>query len=484
MNFLTILHVLGMVSVFTGGMMLLPYTVSLFYNEGDSSAFALASLLAMVVGGWPWGFFHKNFQLNLKNGVLILVLGWILVCAWSALPFVVHGAIPSFTDAFFEMMSGYTTTGATVLSATDPLPHGLRFWRHLTQLLGGLSFVLVALFVLPRMSMGGLLFRRSEADASRVFAGEPFNPRMKKVILQLGGLYLALVLLNLLLLWRGGMPLFEATLRAFGTLSTAGYFAKNASLEHYNSGYFETITMIFMFLGGISFLIYYRVLQGSWQAMKASTELRWYLGMTFFFCALVSWILWKEQTYGSFSEALHHGTFQVISFLTTSGLTTGDYEQWPDSAKMFLFILLFVGGCAGSTTSGVKIIHYVLILKYLYASIKKIMQPLEVLPIRINGQSVDSKVVNLAISYFILNIIWILLGGGVMVLLDDLEYFRAIHTMIATLMNTGIIFGETGTAHFQALSAGGKWFLSLTMLTGRLEMFLILILLHPSFWKK
>ena len=464
--------------------MVFPYMVACFYGEGDARAF-LRSILIALLGGVLWWFFRKHSQLNLKSGVLLVVLGWTLVCALSALPFVLHGAVPSFTDGFFEMMSGYTTTGATVLSWSNTLPHGLRFWRHLTQLLGGLSFVLVALFVLPRMSMGGLLFKRVEADSSQAFAGEAFNPRMKKALLQLVGIYLAFVLLNLILLWQGGMPLFEATLRAFGTISTAGYFANPTPFVPDNQSYFEGITLIFMFLGGISFLLYYRLAQGTWESVRVNTELRWYLGMTVFFCVLVSWILWKESVYEGFSHALRNGTFQVVSILTTTGLTLHGYEDWPEAAQMFLFLLLYIGGCAGSTASGVKIIHYVLILKYLYAALKKIMQPLEVLPIRINQQPVDSKIVNLAISYFILNIIWVLLGGGVLVLLEDLDYFKAIQTLLSTLMNTGLIFGETEAAHhFQTISSSGKWFLSLTMLSGRLEIFLILILIHPSFWKR
>ncbi|MBF0278241.1 MAG: TrkH family potassium uptake protein [SAR324 cluster bacterium] len=484
MNISAILYVLGSLLVLTGSLMFPSFIVALVYGEGDADAFLLSAFF-LIASGLPicW-FFRKSPDLTIKDAFIILSLGWVLVCSVSTLPLMIHGVLPSFTDSFFEMMSGFTTTGATVLTDIEALPHGLLFWRSFTQFLGGMGFILITILLLPFMRMGGIALYRIKADSGQKNIQEKLNPLGKGVIVKIWYIYLVLVLFLAVLLWAGGMSLFDALCHAFGTLSTGGFSTKNASLGHYNSAYFEWLTIIFMFLSGVSFFLYYHLLEKDWESIKINTEFRWYFCLILLFCAIVSLILWNDNTYSAW-DSIRHGTFQTISLLTKTGYTSDDYEKWPQSAQMFLFVVFFIGASAGSTASGIKMIHYVIILKYLYATLKKMTQPLQVIPIRVNRQRVDSRLVDLAASFFILNIVWVFLGGGLMVMLDDMDYFSSICAVTVTLMNIGPGLGEIGpSSSFYYISSLGKWFLSFSMLTGRLEIFSVIMLLYPSFWKE
>ncbi len=485
MNFGTIAYVLGTLLSVIGSSMVFPLVCSLYYDEGDLFSILISAIITISLGLPFWWFFRKNTEVNIKDGFFIAFFGWILVSALSALPFMIHGSIPSFTDAFFEMMSGYTTTGATIFTDIEVIPHGLLFWRSQTHLLGGMGFLTLTIIFLP-FGMGGIRLFRAESSPGQVITKEKFIPRNKDAMLWLWLIYLLLNVAETLLLSLGGMSLFDSLCHSFGTVSTSGYSPKNASIGHYDSAYFDWVIILFMFLGGMTFLLFYHISRGDWKSFKINTEFRWYMGFLLFFCGIVSWILWKENTYGTFMESLRYGTFQVISILTTTGFVTADYEIWPQAAQMFLFAVCFIGACAGSTTSGIKVVHYVLICKYMYASIKKnFLQPMAVIPIKLNQRPVETTIVDIAICYFIVNIFLVLAGGCFMVLVDDLDYVSGISSVIATLMNIGPGFGAVGPSETYAqFSSVGKWFLSWNMLVGRLEMFSALIIFYPAFWKK
>ncbi|MCP4690013.1 MAG: TrkH family potassium uptake protein, partial [Desulfobacterales bacterium] len=290
----------------------------------------------------------------------IAAFGWIFISAVSALPFMIHGSIPSFTDAFFEMMSGYTTSGATILTDIEVVPHGLLFWRSETHLLGGMGFLTLTVIFLPH-GMGGLRLFRAESSPGQVITKEKFMPRNRDTMIWLWGIYLGLNLLQTLLLCVGGMSLFDSLCHSFGTVSTSGYSPYNASIGHYNNAYFDWVIIVFMFLGGMTFMLFFHMLRGDFQALKINTEFRWYVGFLLFFCGGVTLILWNGNTYGGFLDSLRYATFQVMSLVTTTGFTTADYERWPHAAQMFLYASCFIGACAGSTTSGIKVVHFVII---------------------------------------------------------------------------------------------------------------------------
>ena len=485
MNYRTIAYVLGTLSIVIGCSMIFPILCSLYYNEGDLFAILLSAIISVVLGLPFYWFFRKSQKLSIKDGYFIAVFGWIMVSSISALPFMLHGSIPSFTDAFFEMMSGYTTSGSTILTEIEAVPHGLLFWRSQTHLLGGMGFLTLTVVFLP-YGIGGLRLFRAESSPGQTITKEKFKPRNKEAMLWLWGIYLGLNLAETILLMLGGMSLFDSLCHSFGTVSTSGYSPKNGSIGSYNSAYFDWVIILFMFLGGMTFMLFYYIMKGNWKTLKINTEFRWYVGFLLFFCGIVSWLLWKDNMYATFADSLRYATFQVMSLLTTTGFTTADYEQWPQAAQMFLFAVCFIGACAGSTTSGIKVIHYVLIWKFMVIAVKQIfLKPSLVKVIKVNTQPVDTTIVNLAICYFIVNIFLVLAGGCFMVLVDDMDYLTGMSSVIATLMNIGPGFGLVGPSeNYAFISDVGKWFLSWNMLVGRLEMFSALVIFYPSFWKK
>ncbi|MGD9349656.1 MAG: potassium transporter TrkG [Desulfobacterales bacterium] len=471
--------------IVTGCSMVFPVICSLYYKEDDLFAIAITGMIAIGIGVPFWWFFRRYHNLNLKDGYFIAVFGWVLISAISGLPFMIHGSIPAFTDAFFEMMSGYTTSGATILTDIEVVPHGLLFWRSQTHLLGGMGFLTLTVIFLPH-GMGGLRLFRAESSPGQVITREKFIPRNRDTMIWLWGIYMGLNLLETLFLCLGGMSLFDSLCHSFGTVSTSGYSPWNASIGHYDNAYFDWVIIVFMFLGGMTFMLFYHMLLGNWRIIRINTEFRWYVGFMLFFCGMVSWILWKENTYGSLMDSIRFATFQVTSILTTTGFTTADYETWPQAAQMFLFAVCFIGACAGSTTSGIKVVHYVLICKFGVAAIKRIFfRPMAVMSIRLNQRPVESQIVDLAICYFIVNIFLVLGGGCFMVIVDQMDYLAAMSSVIATLMNIGPGFGAIGPSeNYAHISNVGKWFLSWNMLVGRLEMFSALVVFYPSFWKR
>lgn len=484
MNYKTIANVLGKLLIVTGCSMLFPIICSLFYKENDLYSLTITACLTLGLGFPIWWFFRRDRDLNIKDGFFIAFFGWILISAVSALPFMIHGSIPSFTNAFFEMMSGYTTTGATILTDIEVVPHGLLFWRSQSHLLGGMGFLTLTIIFLPH-GMGGVRIFRAESSPGQVITKEKFIPRNRDTMIWLWGIYIGLNLLEILLLCFGGMSLFDSLCHSFGTVSTSGYSPYNASIGHYNNAYFDWIITLFMFLGGMTFMIFYHMARGNWRVIKINTELRWYIGFMLFFCGAVSLILWRENTY-DLLDSIRYATFQVTSILTTTGFTTADYELWPQSAQMFLYVVCFIGACAGSTTSGIKIVHYILIWKFGVAIIKQIFfKPMSVISVHLNERPVDPQIIHLATFYFVANIFLILGGGCVMTLTDQMDFQTAMSAVIATLMNIGPGFGGVGPSHnFDFISDAGKWFLSWNMLVGRLEMFSALVIFYPSFWEK
>ena len=485
MHFRSIAHVIGTLLLVTSVAMLPPIVTSLIYQEDDLSALLVSAAVAFGVGLPFWWFSLWDHELTFRDAVIIAVFGWVVISAVSALPFMIHGSIPAFTDAFFEMMSGYTTTGATILNDIESIPHGLLFWRSETHLLGGMGFLTLTLIFLPH-GMAGVRIFRAESSPGQVITKEKFLPRNRDAMIWLWSIYLGLNLLQTLMLWVGGMSLFDSLCHAFGTVATAGFSPKNASIGHYGSAYFDWVVMIFMFLGGMAFMLFYHMLKGEWDLVRVNTELRWYASIVGFFCGISTLILWINGTYDGFIDSLRYASFQTISLLTTTGFTTADYELWPQAAQMFLYLVCFIGACAGSTTSGIKIVHFVIIWKYTVTTIKKMFfQPRTILPIHLNQRAIDPFAVNLTVCYFIANIFLVLGGGCVMVLVDSMDLQTGMSSVISALMNIGPGFGEVGPSeNFAEISAHGKWFLAWLMLVGRLEMFSALVLLFPSFWKK
>ncbi|MDX1382436.1 MAG: TrkH family potassium uptake protein, partial [Thermoanaerobaculia bacterium] len=369
------------------------------------------------------------------------------------------------------------------LTDVEALPHGLLLWRSETHLLGGMGFLTLAILFLPH-GVGGLRLFRAESSPGQLITGERFTARNRDAIWYLWAVYLTLNLAEVLLLALGGMSLFDALCHAFGTVSTSGYSTYNDGIGHYGSAYVHWVIIVFMFLGGVTFTLFFNVVRRDWWTLRRNTEARWYLGLTAGFCLAVSWVLWRQEIYAPL-DALRYGTFQVVSLLTTTGFTTADYELWPQAAQMLLFAVCFVGPCSGSTGSGIKVVHFALMWKFGVATVKKVfLQPLAVSPVRMNGRKIDDVTVYIAFCYFALNILLVLGGGVLLTFVDRLDYLSAMSAVISALMNIGPGFGMVGPSHnFAFLTDASKWFLSWSMLAGRLEMFSALVLFFPSFWR-
>ncbi|WP_419174155.1 TrkH family potassium uptake protein [Desulfosediminicola sp.] len=485
MNYRSILNVFGVLLVVTGSSMIMPILCSLWFGGDDLNALIISALITISLGLVIKHVYRKNYDFSMKDGLFLATFGWVMISAFSALPFILHGTIPSFTDAFFEMMSGYTTTGATILTDIESVPHGLLFWRSQTHLLGGMGFLTLTLLFLPH-GMGGVRIFRAESSPGQVITGEKFKARNKDTMLWLWSIYLALNLIQTVLLQFGGMSLFDALCHAFGTVSTSGYSTRNASVQAFDSAYIDWVIIVFMFLGGITFGLFYQFIKGDFRGVAKNTEFRWYLVIVLFFVMATSLVLYGSGSYSTFTDCLRFGSFQVVSLLTTTGFTTANYELWPQAAIMLLFVVCFIGACAGSTTSGIKIVHYALIFKYMYATMRRIyVQPMTVNSVRLNGRPVEAGVIDLAVCYFIVNILLVLGGGCLVVLFDPVDYLSAMSAVIASLMNIGPGFGAVGpTENYAFLSNASKWFLSWNMLVGRLEMFSALVIFLPDFWKK
>jgi trk system potassium uptake protein TrkH len=484
MNARAIIAVLGTLLLVTGCSMVLPVICALLFGEDDWRALTLSAIIIIFGGLLVRRFFRFHGTIQIKEGVLVAVAGWIVISAVSTLPFLVSGYIPSFTDAFFEMMSGYTTTGATILEDIEALPHGLLFWRSQTHLLGGMGFLTLTLIFLPH-GVGGVRVFRAESSPGQVITREKFMARNRDAMIWLWTIYLGLNALQTLLLCGGGMAVFDALCTAFGTISTSGYSPRNLSIGAYDSGYVDWVTTCFMWCGGVSFVLYYVLLKGDIATVLRNTELRWYVLLTLLFCLLVSCGLWFGGIYSGFWTALRYGSFQVVSLLTTTGFTTADYELWPAAAQMGLFVVCFVGACAGSTTSGIKIVHYVVLAHYFYgAVVRMFVQPLAVFSVRLNGKPVEQAVIDLSVCYFVINIFMVAVGAMILCVSDHLDMLTSMSAVISALMNIGPGFGGVGPAeNFAFLSIFGKWFLAFNMLVGRLEMFTALIVLLPIFWR-
>jgi trk system potassium uptake protein TrkH len=478
------LKVLGTLLSLTASAMVLPVVCAALYEEADLWPLAGTALGLGAVGGPLMWVFRGDRELGPRGAFLLATLGWAFISAVSTIPFMIHGSIPSFADAFFEMISGCTTTGATILTDIEALPHGLLLWRSVTHLLGGMGFITLAVILLPN-ALSGLRLFRAESSPGQVITRERFTPRTRDAVVYLWWIYLGLNAIQIVLLLLGGMSLFDSLCHTFGTVATAGFSPYNASMGHYDNAYFDWVTIIFMFLGGCTFVLFFYLLKGNWRLVAKNTELRWYFGIVLAFCGAVSAILWLDGRYG-LADAIRHGTFQVVSLLTTTGFTTTDYELWPHSAQMFLYVVCFVGACAGSTTSGIKIVHYVVIYKFMVAAVKKIFfQPLAVVSVRLNGERVDQMVVNLAFCFFVVNVFMVLMGACVMSMLEGMDMQSSMSTVISSLMNIGPGFGDVGPSHtYAGISAAGKYFLSFNMLVGRLELFSALVLFYPSFWRR
>ncbi len=475
-----IFKILGFLLFIIGAFLFSCIIVALIYKEPVKYIF-ISGFVTMFFGA-VFLLFSRNADVTItkREGYIIVAFGWILFSLFGSLPFFLSGEIPSYTDAFFETMSGFTTTGASILHDIEALPHALLFWRSLTQWLGGMGIIVLSLAILPILGIGGMQLFIAEVPGP---APDKIHPRVKETAKRLWAVYFILTGLEIILLIFGGMSLFDAINHAFTTMATGGYSTKQASIAFYSSPYIQYVITLFMFLAGTNFVLSYHALHFSFGKVFKNEEFRFYIGFIAVFTIVIFLSLFFTMDNG-IEEAFRKAAFQVVSITTTTGFVTADYLKWTPPLIMLIFILMFVGGSAGSTGGGIKVVRVLLFFKNSYMELKRLLHPNAVIPVRLNKKPVLSETMSNVLSFITFYIILLITGVIVIAFLGyDLE--SSFGAVAATLGNIGPGIGAVGPmenfAHFPDF---GKWFLSLFMLIGRLELFTVIILFSPTFWKK
>ena len=480
MHIVSVIHVLSLLLIFLSAAMLLPIPFSLYYGDPDYVALLMSAGITLLFGftGFKASRFDKD--LRPKEGFAIVTLGWVCFAVFGSLPFLLSGAITSFTDAFFETMSGFTTTGASILTNIEELPHGILFWRSLTHWIGGMGIIVLSLAILPFLGVGGMQMYRAEVPGP---TADRLTPRIEQTAKILWGVYVAFTAVLTVLLLFGGMSFFDALCHSFGTLATGGYSTKNGSIGAYGSAYINYVIIFFMLIAGTNFALHYRFIRGDWKAYLRNHEFLFFvslIGLATLFIGIDTY----TNNYHNLEETAQNSLFQVVSILTTTGYGTADYEQWSFSSQFILFMLMFFGGCAGSTGGGIKMLRVHILVKSVFAEITRLLHPHAVVPVKVGGQTVPREVVANIVGFFILFVMIYVISVFVMAAMG-LDMATAFGSVAASLGNIGPGLGSVGpTDNYAHLPTAGKWFLTFLMLSGRLELYTVIILLSPSFWKK
>ena len=455
--------------------------VSVFYSEQDYNYFFVSAAIGLATSVLIYPFVRNSDKsLGKREGYVVVSLTWLIFSLFGALPFYLSGAIPDYSGAFFETMSGFTTTGASVLNDIESLSHGLLFWRSITQWLGGMGIIVMALAILPVLGIGGMQLFIAEVPGP---TPDKLHPRIKGTAKRLWGIYILLTLLETIFLVFGGMSIFDAINHSFTTMATGGYSTKQLSIAYYHSPYIEYVISVFMFLAGMNFRLSFFALKLDFKKIIKNEEFKWYFVGTLFATVLIAFFLVIHQNIG-IEKAFRDSLFQVVSIITTTGFATADYMLWPPFVIVILFMLMFIGGSAGSTGGGPKVIRVMLLLKNSYYEFKRIMHPKAIIPVRLNKHAVDPKIIANIQAFMVVYIVVFVIGTIVMSSLG-LDLDTAMGAVIATLGNIGPGIAGVGPANnFHQIPELGKWILSFLMMIGRLELFTVLVLFTPVFWKK
>lgn len=499
-NLKAVAGVLGALLAFVGVSLLLPMIVGLLYGEEAWLSFAITAVIALAIGCPVWFFMKPDKELGIREGFAIVALAWFVVSLVGALPFTMSGTLSSYTDAFFETMAGVTTTGATILGGQETpmiedIPKALLFWRSLAHWLGGMGIIVLTLAILPMLGVGGMQLFKAEVPGP---TADKFTPRVKETAKRLWLVYAGITVVEVIALLPA-MDLFDAVNHAFATMATGGFSTRNGSIADYNSAYVDWVITIFMFLAGMNFVIHYRLLRGRKITVLKDEELWLYTAVTGLATLGIALATWEPtgdifligsagntaaSGYTSFFEALRYAAFQATSIITTTGFGTADYEIWPPLAIAIIFGLFFAGSMAGSTGGSIKIVRHLLLIKNTLKDFRQLVHPRAVLPLRMNGGVVSDEVMRNVLAFFVMYIAMIGIGTLVMAGLG-LDLLSALGGTMSCIGNIGPAFGTMGpTENYAHVPEAGKWLLSIFMMAGRLEIFTVIVILLPVFWKR
>ena len=477
-------RLLAYIQLVLGFFMLFPTLIALYLKEDSALQGFLITYAVMAIFCFLVFFLTRNMEkraLASRDGYLFVTLTWILATAITALPLVLSGSYENYSSAYFEIMSGFTTTGATVLTEIESLPKSILFWRSETNWLGGMGIVVLFVALLPALGVSGTLLVGAESVGP---TKDKLTPKIKTTAAILWSIYLLFSLLEVLLLKIGGLSLYDAITVTFSTMSSAGFCVKNSSIGTFSNAYVDVVVTVFMMIAGANFALYFKAFSGKFKSVWKDGELRIYLGIWITVSLLSAIALGWQKTYGGFWQSLRFSAFQSASFITTTGFTTANYVHWPAFSQMLLLLLFFVGGCAGSTGGGIKVIRIATLVKMAKANINQRIHPKGIFQVRV-GQSTMRPDLLLSISTFFGIYIATGILGSVIISLCGSDLLTSFTASFLCLGNIGIGFGAVGPAgNFAAFPSSIKWVCSFLMLVGRLELFTVYALFTKAFWKR
>jgi trk system potassium uptake protein TrkH len=476
------LKIIGVLTFFFGLTMIFPLLVGLYYHDSSPVPLLKAMAITVLAGLILYLIFRKAEAeiISQREGMAIVALGWTAVGLFGAIPFFLGDGSFNFTDAVFESVSGFTTTGASVLSDIESVSKGLLFWRSFIQWLGGMGIIVLSVAILPFLGVGGMQLYKAEVPSP---VPDKLKPRIRDTAMILWKVYALISLLQVALLMLGGMNLFDALCHTFTTMPTGGFSTKNTSIAHYNSVYFDCVFIVFMLLAGINFSLHYQLLRGKTLAFWQDSECRFFLGAVVLLIFVVSLDVFKT-VYDTMGEALRYGAFQVVSIVTTTGYVTADYGKWPAMSQLILLLSMFLGASAGSTGGGMKCLRIMLCFKYCYKELFTLIHPRAVSHIKIAGKTVPDDVMRSVLGFLSLYAGLFALSSVVLAGLG-VDFITSFGAVAATIGNIGPGFGMVGPVdNYAGIPVLGKWLLTWCMLLGRLEIFTVIILLVPEFWRK
>lgn len=485
LNYKLICATLGLLLFFEAGFMTISTAVSAFYAEDDLNALFISTCITALTAGILFFCFKgkegtKNFQLKKREGYFIVAFVWVIFSIFGSFPFYLSGYIPEYTNAFFETISGYTTTGATILTDVEALPHGLLFWRCITQWQGGMGIIVLSLAVMPIFGIGGMQMYAAEVPGP---TKDKLSPRVTQTAKLLWGLYASITVFEAILLYIAGMTPFDAICHAFSTLATGGYSTKNASVAYWNSPFIDYIISTFMIIAAINYTLLYSALRGSVKKFFQNEELKYYLIIGFSISLII--VGYNLPSKGFISEEdIRVSVFTTFSLMTGTGFALCDHCTWAPFLCILLTIAMTFGGCAGSSCGGIKTVRIVLLIKNSYYEFKRLLHPNAVIPVKFNNKVVAPTIVTNILAFIVLYALTIMVGILIFLFIG-VNVEEAVGAAITSVSNVGPGLGESGPAgNFAHFPVAAKWVMSFFMLAGRLDIFTVLFILSPSFWRR
>jgi trk system potassium uptake protein TrkH len=482
MHFQQMIRFVGILVFFLGISMIGPLIVSFAYHDGAAIPLTYALAITLGFGLVIYGVTKKEKDLHLshRDGAAMVTFGWAAAGLVGALPFLTTGSIPGFTDAYFESLSGFTTTGASVLEDIEALPAGILLWRSIIQWFGGMGIIVLSIAILPFLGIAGMQLYKAEIPSPVV---DKLKPRISDTAKVLWKVYLLLTTLNVAFLIIGGMPIFEAACHAFCTMPTGGFSPRNISIAYYASPYVDGVIVLFMLLSGINFSLHFRFLRGEFSIFGKDPECRAFITLVVVMIILVTLNIYGT-VFDSLAMALRYAAFQVSSLITTTGFVTADYNHWPPLSHWLLLICMFLGAMAGSTGGGLKTMRVLILAKHAYREIFQIINPHAVSTVKLGGKPVSSEIIGSIWGFFFLYLVLFVISVTILSLLG-LDLITAFSAVAACIFNVGPGLGLVGPVeNYAAIPLAGKWVLIFSMLLGRLEVYTVVVLFAPAFWRR